>query len=67
VNTYGDLEDFWNDGTEIDWEYGTGVSGSRKESGKGYIMSIDRDDPQDANSTFSGTVKVTGEITVATY
>jgi predicted secreted protein len=67
VNTYGDLEALWNAGTEIDWEYGSGVIGDRKESGKGYILSLDREDSQEGNSTFSGKINVTGEITVGAY
>lgn len=67
VNGYADLDGWWSAGTEIFWEYGSGVSGSRKESGKGYITSLERDDPQDGNTTFSGTIVITGEITVASY
>lgn len=67
LNTYGDIEAWWNSGTEIDWEYGSGASGDRKESGKGYILNLENDDSLDGNAMFSGSITITGEITVGTY
>jgi predicted secreted protein len=67
IVSFGVLEGYWDDAIEIYWEYGSGVTGSRKETGRGYIISLERNDGQDDNSGFSGTIKVTGDVTVGVY
>jgi predicted secreted protein len=64
---FEDLLTFKEAKTEIFWEIGSGVSGSPKWTGKGYITNLDVDFPMEDNVTFTGTVKNTGDVTVSTY
>jgi predicted secreted protein len=54
-------------GTSVAWEWGTGVSGTPKLSGTGYIVSLDQDAPYDDVATFSGSIQNTGDPTSGTY
>jgi predicted secreted protein len=54
-------------GTAVSWEWGTGVTGTPKLSGTGYILTLDQDAPMDGAVTFSGSIQNTGDPTVGTY
>src|SRR5687768_6657785 len=54
-------------GTLITWEWGTGVTGTPKLSGSGYILTLDQDAPLDDAVTFSGSIQNTGDPAVGTY
>lgn len=64
---YEDLDTAKRAGTSISWEWGTGVSGSPKLSGTGYITSLKQDAPLDGVVTFSGAIQNTGDPVSATY
>lgn len=53
--------------TMIYWELGTGVTGTPKYTGTGYITSLEVDAPDGDNTTFSGSIQNTGDITIGTY
>jgi predicted secreted protein len=67
TNGFEDIIAFKDAGTEIFWEIGTGVTGTQKYTGKGYITSLDVDSPLDDNVTFSGEIQNTGDLTIGTY
>jgi predicted secreted protein len=67
TNGYAELHTLWEAGAVTYWSYGSGTSGDRKESGQGIITSLEGDDPHDGNSSFTGSIMITGEITVGTY
>jgi predicted secreted protein len=54
-------------GTIVDWEWGTGVVGTPKLTGKGIITSLDEDAPYDGDVTFSGEIQNTGDPVSSTY
>jgi hypothetical protein len=54
-------------GTVVTWEWGTGVTGTPKLSGSGYITGLDQDAPLDDVATFSGSIQNTGDPTVGTF
>lgn len=54
-------------GTAVTWEYGSGVTGTPKLSGTGYIVSLDLDAPYDDVATFSGSIQNTGDPVEGTY
>lgn len=60
-------------GTELEFEIvrvdalGDQVNGSEKITGKGYIASLTKENPDNDRSTMSGTIEVSDESTVATY
>lgn len=54
-------------GSSVAWEWGTGVSGTPKLSGTGYITALDQDAPYDDVATFSGSIQNTGAPTSGTY
>lgn len=64
---YGEIEDLVIAKTQIYWELGTGVSGSRKVTGRGFISSFDVDSEFDAEAEFSLSIQNTGDVTVSTY
>ncbi|HYG02105.1 MAG TPA: phage tail tube protein [Chryseosolibacter sp.] len=65
--SFDQLDTWRRAGTVIYWEKGTGVSGTRKESGRGIIVSLDDDAPDGDNVTFSGSIQNTGDPTITTY
>jgi predicted secreted protein len=54
-------------GTAVSWEWGSGVTGTPKLSGSGYITSLDQDAPLDDVATFSGSIQNTGDPVVGAY
>ena len=60
-------------GTELDFEImrvdalGVQVNSSQKITGKGFIASLTKDNPDNDRSTMSGTIEISDESTVATY
>jgi hypothetical protein len=65
--SFDQLDEWRLDREEIYWEKGTGVSGTRKESGRGIIVSLDDDAPDAENVTFSGSIQNTGDPVISTY
>jgi len=53
-------------GTAVSWKMTTGVTGDDEYSGTGLITSFEVSAPVEENSTYSGTITVTGAITKAT-
>jgi hypothetical protein len=53
--------------TEIYWEWGTGVTGTEKISGRGFFLSYKESAPNGDNVTFSGSIQNNGEPTFGTY
>lgn len=64
---FEDLLGWKEAGSLVYWELGTGVTGSPKWTGTGYITSLDVDAPDGDNVTFSGSIQSTGTITVGSY
>lgn len=54
-------------GTAVSWEWGTGVDGTPKLSGTGYITGLDKDAPLDDVVTFSGSIQTTDVPTEGIY
>lgn len=54
-------------GTSVAWEWGSGVTGTPKLSGVGYITDLSQDAPLDDVATFSGSIQNTGDPVVAAY
>jgi hypothetical protein len=64
---YEDLRAAKTAKTLIDWEWGTGVSGTPKLSGKGYIVSLEEDAADGEDATFSGEIQNTGDPVEGSY
>jgi hypothetical protein len=64
---YEDMEAAKDASTLIFWEEGSGVTGTPKRTGTGYIVDLSRDSPHDGNVGFSGTIQNTGDPVTATY
>lgn len=64
---FEDLRTAHEAGTQIEWEWGTGVSASPKVSGTGYIVSLEEDASDGDNATFSGEIQNTGDPVSGTY
>ena len=67
VAGYEDLKTAKSAGSLIDWEWGTGVIGSPKLTGKGYITSLDEEAGDGEDATFSGEIQNTGDPVDGTY
>lgn len=63
---FEELYDDWNNGTEVTWKLGTGVSGDTYWSGSGYLSSVKFGAPYDDNVEFSGSIVISGTITKGT-
>jgi hypothetical protein len=62
-----DLKDILVDGTSLYWEWGTGVSGEEKITGRGYITGYSESASNGENATFSVDIQNTGDPTFSTY
>lgn len=65
--TTDELEDLMLDKTKLYYEWGTGVSGSRKVSGRCYISNFEVTAEYDGLAEFSMSLQFTGDPTVDTY
>jgi hypothetical protein len=64
---YEDLRAAKTAKTLIEWEWGTGVSGTPKLSGNGYIVALSEVASNGEDATFSGSIQNTGDPTESTY
>jgi hypothetical protein len=53
--------------TLIEWEWGTGVSGTPKMNGNGYIISLSEVAASGEDATFSGSIQNTGDPVEGSY
>lgn len=65
VKSIEDIFTKFSAGTAISWRFTTDVSGTVVYSGSGYITSLDINAPVGENTTYSGTITVTGAVTQA--
>lgn len=64
-NSAPDIYALFEAGAAVSWELTTGVTGDTKYSGSGIITSFESSWPVDENSTYSGTITITGAVTDA--
>ncbi|MDX1315083.1 MAG: phage tail tube protein [Eudoraea sp.] len=68
ANAYDELFTAFDSGAAVAFAYGDGIktAGNRVMSGSAIITSLTHNGPMDAATTFSVTLRVTGEVTSAT-
>lgn len=62
----GDLSDDLLAGTEITWEFSTGVTGDVKYSGSGFVSAVEISAEAESPVSYSGTIITTGTIAKGT-